>query len=131
MPNLVRISAAQYLRMSSESQQFSFANQENAISRYAEQNGFVVIKSYSDPGRSGLRIRNRPGLWPTSAANASGFLLTAFIERASHNFLGPALSRREVRKTSPVNTHPDPRAESPLEMACGNCLACFQVAKGL
>jgi DNA invertase Pin-like site-specific DNA recombinase len=56
------IPAAQYLRMSTEHQQFSLANQAAAIAQYAEQNRFVVVRTYTDPGRSGLRIRNRPGL---------------------------------------------------------------------
>ena len=62
MPATPIVHAAQYLRMSTEYQQYSLANQAVAISHYAEQNGFVVIRTYTDPGRSGLRIRNRPGL---------------------------------------------------------------------
>jgi DNA invertase Pin-like site-specific DNA recombinase len=56
------IPAAQYLRMSTEHQQFSLTNQAAAIAQYAEQNGFVLVKTYTDSGRSGLWIRNRPGL---------------------------------------------------------------------
>jgi DNA invertase Pin-like site-specific DNA recombinase len=56
------IPAAQYLRMSTEHQQYSLLNQSAAIASYAEQNGFRVIRTYSDPGRSGLGIQNRPGL---------------------------------------------------------------------
>ena len=62
MPATPLVHAAQYLRMSTEHQQYSLANQAAAISQYAKQNGFVVIRTYTDPGRSGLRIRNRPGL---------------------------------------------------------------------
>ena len=54
--------AAQYLRMSTEHQQYSFANQADAIARYAMERGFQIVKTYSDGARSGLRITNRPGL---------------------------------------------------------------------
>ena len=56
------VPAAQYLRMSTEHQQFSIPNQTAAIASYAEQNGFFIVKTYTDPGRSGLWLRNRPGL---------------------------------------------------------------------
>lgn len=58
----MRIPAAQYLRMSTEHQQYSLANQAAAIANYAEANGFIVVRTYEDPGRSGLSIQNRPGL---------------------------------------------------------------------
>jgi DNA invertase Pin-like site-specific DNA recombinase len=54
--------AAQYLRMSTEHQQYSFANQADAIARYATERGFQVVQTYSDGARSGLRITNRSGL---------------------------------------------------------------------
>jgi hypothetical protein len=41
MSALTTIPAAQYLRMSTENQQYSLANQAAAISQYAEQNGLV------------------------------------------------------------------------------------------
>ena len=54
--------AAQYLRMSTEHQQYSLTNQATAISRYAADHGFLVVKTYSDAAKSGLRIKNRNGL---------------------------------------------------------------------
>ena len=54
--------AAQYLRMSTDHQQYSLDNQSDAIARYANENGFAVVRTYSDAAKSGLRIRNRPGL---------------------------------------------------------------------
>jgi DNA invertase Pin-like site-specific DNA recombinase len=48
--------------MSTEHQQYSFANQADAIARYAIERGFQIVKTYSDGARSGLRITNRPGL---------------------------------------------------------------------
>jgi DNA invertase Pin-like site-specific DNA recombinase len=56
------VPAAQYLRMSTEHQQYSFANQADAIARYAKEHGFLIVKTYSDGAKSGLRITNRPGL---------------------------------------------------------------------
>ena len=54
--------AAQYLRMSTDHQQYSLDNQADAISRYAVDHGFVIVKTYSDAARSGLRLKNRSGL---------------------------------------------------------------------
>lgn len=56
------IPAAQYLRMSTDDQPNSIPTQRDAIQRYATAHGFEVLATYSDPGKSGLEIRNRPGL---------------------------------------------------------------------
>lgn len=56
------IPAAQYLRMSTENQQYSLQNQADAIAKYALDHGFEVVKTYSDAAKSGLRLRNRDGL---------------------------------------------------------------------
>jgi len=56
------IPAAQYVRMSTEDQQYSIANQKDAITDYANKRGFEVISTYSDPGRSGISLRSRKGL---------------------------------------------------------------------
>jgi DNA invertase Pin-like site-specific DNA recombinase len=56
------IPAAQYLRMSTEKQQYSLENQSAAIQKYAEANGFAVARSYSDAGKRGLVLRHRQGL---------------------------------------------------------------------
>ena len=56
------VPAAQYLRMSTEHQQYSFANQRTAIGEFAAGNGYVVVRSYEDAGKSGLAIRHREGL---------------------------------------------------------------------
>ncbi|HWO30179.1 MAG TPA: recombinase family protein, partial [Candidatus Acidoferrum sp.] len=36
--------------------------QTEAIRRYAVKNGFAVVATYSDPGKSGVEIKHRPGL---------------------------------------------------------------------
>ena len=56
------VPAAQYLRMSTDQQQYSLLNQAAAITKYAGVGGFTVIKTYEDAGRSGLVLRERPGL---------------------------------------------------------------------
>ena len=38
------------------------ANQSELIRAYAIENGMQIVKTYADPGRSGLTIRARPGL---------------------------------------------------------------------
>ncbi len=56
------IPAAQYLRMSTDDQPNSIPFQKDAIRLYAERHGFEVIATYSDPGKSGIEIKHRPGL---------------------------------------------------------------------
>ena len=56
------IPAAQYLRASTDHQQYSLDNQGDAISRYAHEHGFMVTRTYSDAAKSGLRLKNRNGL---------------------------------------------------------------------
>jgi len=56
------IPAAQYLRMSTEHQQYSLENQSTAIQRYASSQGFEVVRTYSDAAKSGLVLRHRTGL---------------------------------------------------------------------
>src|SRR3954471_2749573 len=54
--------AAQYVRMSRELQRYSIQNQMAAIAAYAEANTLTIVRTYRDEGRSGLRIKGRPGL---------------------------------------------------------------------
>ena len=56
------IPAAQYLRMSTEHQQYSLENQAHRIQQYAESHGFTVILTYFDSAKSGLWLKTRPGL---------------------------------------------------------------------
>lgn len=56
------IPAAQYLRMSREHQRYSIRNQARAISAYAAEHGLTIVRTYTDPGESGLTLRSRPGL---------------------------------------------------------------------
>ena len=54
--------AAQYVRMSTEHQQYSIANQIAAIAEYARSHGFEVVRTYSDEGKSGIDLAHRAGL---------------------------------------------------------------------
>ncbi|KIC48148.1 serine recombinase [Tateyamaria sp. ANG-S1] len=48
--------------MSTEHQRYSTENQADAIRRYADERGYEIIQTYSDAGKSGLRIQGRAGL---------------------------------------------------------------------
>lgn len=54
--------AAQYVRMSTEHQQYSPENQLEVIRQYAATHNMEIILEYSDHGRSGLNIAGRQGL---------------------------------------------------------------------
>jgi len=56
------IQAAQYVRMSTEHQQYSTDNQMDSIYRYAQANGMQIVKTYSDSGKSGLHLAGRDAL---------------------------------------------------------------------
>ncbi|MFU2207740.1 recombinase family protein [Solidesulfovibrio sp. C21] len=57
-----KLKAAQYVRMSTEHQQYSTENQRDTIRDYALANGMDIICTYSDEGKSGLTIESRDGL---------------------------------------------------------------------
>jgi len=56
------IRAAEYVRMSTEHQKYSTDNQSSLIRRYAEARGFEIVRTYSDEGKSGLRLVGRDAL---------------------------------------------------------------------
>src|SRR5579859_7277735 len=51
-----------YVRMSTDLQQYSIANQTDAIERYAQAHGFCIVQQFVDAGRSGLTLKDRPAL---------------------------------------------------------------------
>src|SRR5438105_12821543 len=63
---------AQYLRMSTEHQQYSLENQAAAIEKYAGDHSFHVVRTYSDAAKSGLVLRRRAGLRQLLQDVASG-----------------------------------------------------------
>src|ERR1700735_5632296 len=54
--------AAQYVRMSTDYQRYSIENQAAVIATYAQVHGLKIVRTYSDEGRSGLRLKSRIGL---------------------------------------------------------------------
>jgi DNA invertase Pin-like site-specific DNA recombinase len=57
-----KIRAAEYVRMSTEHQKYSTENQADAIRSYAERHHMEIVRTYSDIGKSGLRIEGRDAL---------------------------------------------------------------------
>jgi DNA invertase Pin-like site-specific DNA recombinase len=56
------IHVAQYLRMSTERQEYSPQNQADAIQQYAVAHQMKIVRTYADHGRSGLKLAGRAGL---------------------------------------------------------------------
>ena len=56
------IRGAQYVRMSTEHQQYSTHNQSDRILEYANKRGIEIVKTYADEGKSGLSIGGRDAL---------------------------------------------------------------------
>ena len=54
--------AAQYVRMSTDHQQYSTLNQSDKIQEYAQKHNIKIIKTYVDDGKSGLSLSGRAGL---------------------------------------------------------------------
>ncbi|WP_343711925.1 recombinase family protein [Inquilinus sp.] len=54
--------AVQYLRMSSEHQRYSLERQAAVIAAYAGARGFEIVRTYADPGKSGLSLKGRKAL---------------------------------------------------------------------
>jgi DNA invertase Pin-like site-specific DNA recombinase len=48
--------------MSTERQEYSLDNQAEALDQFAQENGFSIVKTYQDAGKSGLTVRERSGL---------------------------------------------------------------------
>lgn len=56
------IPAAQYVRMSDDEQQYSIENQQAAIHEFALRQGFAIVRTYADRGKSGVTAKNRKAL---------------------------------------------------------------------
>ncbi|WP_342239895.1 recombinase family protein [Inquilinus sp. OTU3971] len=59
---LSRQKAVQYLRMSSDHQRYSIEQQTAAIAEFSGNHGYEIIRTYADPGKSGLSLRGRVAL---------------------------------------------------------------------
>jgi DNA invertase Pin-like site-specific DNA recombinase len=60
--NAAPIPAAEYVRRSTDHQRYSIENQQEANRAYAEKRGMVVVRTYTDDGKSGLSIVWRDAL---------------------------------------------------------------------
>lgn len=56
------IPVVQYVRMSTEHQQYSTDNQKELIAEYAKAHEMNVIRTYADEGKSGLKLAGRDAL---------------------------------------------------------------------
>ncbi|MBF0340280.1 MAG: recombinase family protein, partial [Magnetococcales bacterium] len=56
------IRAAQYVRMSTEHQQYSTDNQADVIREFAAKHGMEIVRTYADEGKSGLNLEGRLAL---------------------------------------------------------------------
>jgi len=54
--------AAEYVRMSTEHQQYSTHNQADKIREYAARRGIEIVRTYADEGKSGLSLGGRAAL---------------------------------------------------------------------
>jgi DNA invertase Pin-like site-specific DNA recombinase len=54
-----RIRAAEYVRMSTDHQEYSTENQADAIRQYAAARAIDIVRTYADEGKSGLRVDGR------------------------------------------------------------------------
>src|SRR4051812_15955648 len=54
--------AAQYVRMSTDHQRYSIANQAATIAAYAASRNLSIVRTYEDAAQSGLKIENRAAL---------------------------------------------------------------------
>jgi DNA invertase Pin-like site-specific DNA recombinase len=59
---MTTVQAAQYLRVSTQRQEYSLDCQTARIANYALENGFAVCQTYCDEAKSGLEIGQRTGL---------------------------------------------------------------------
>jgi DNA invertase Pin-like site-specific DNA recombinase len=71
-PDTRAFRAAQYVRMSTEHQQYSTLNQADKIREYADKRGIEIVRTYADDGKSGLSIGGRASLQRLIADVESG-----------------------------------------------------------
>lgn len=64
--------AAMYVRMSTEHQKYSTENQADTIREYAAKRGWEIVRTFTDAGKSGLRLEGRDSLKQMFDAVQSG-----------------------------------------------------------
>ena len=58
----IKVRAAQYVRMSTDHQQFSTENQADVIRDYAGKHDISITRTFEDSGKSGLSMQGRDAL---------------------------------------------------------------------
>ncbi|MGD3045673.1 recombinase family protein [Xanthomonas oryzae] len=101
--------AAQYVRMSTEHQQYWTENQGDKIREYAARRNIEIVRTYADEGKSGLRIDGRQALQQ----------LIADVQAGTTNFPDHPRLRREPLGSLPgrgrkrlLRVHLPPRRDS-------------------
>jgi DNA invertase Pin-like site-specific DNA recombinase len=69
---MTTVPAAQYLRVSTERQEYSLDCQSARIANYAQEKGFAVCQTYCDEAKSGLEIGRRTRIVPTASGCRRG-----------------------------------------------------------
>ena len=87
------VRAAQYVRMSTEHQQYSPENQLEVVRQYAASHNMEIVQEYSDHGRSGLNIARREGLNK----------LLSDVESKRTDFLSACLRRQPMGRFQDVD----------------------------
>ena len=89
--------AAQYVRMSTEHQQYSTENQADVIREYAERRGFEIVRTYADEGKSGLRVDGRERAQAADRRRRDRHSRLRGHPRLRRQPLGPLPGRRRER----------------------------------
>lgn len=118
MSTVPQIPAAQYVRASTDRQEYSATNQMTVIAEYAERNGFSIIKTYDDddPATSGVVLRRRKGLQKLIKAKVTFLgktcklrnIVQPDIDQALRSGVFPLAKKRADFKSfhGHVSTHP-------------------------
>ena len=94
--------AAQYVRMSTEHQQYSTHNQADKIKEYAERRGIEIVRTYADDGKSGLSIGGRAALQKLIAAEIEKHGFTVRLAKQHHDGVG---GYGQIEPAEPFDTY--------------------------
>ena len=112
------VPAAEYLRMSTEMQQYSIENQKVAIRDYAARHGFTVVQSYADAAKSGVVLRHRHGL-RSLIRDVVGDQLSTRLSWCTTSVVGVAF---KIVMKQPIMSSSAPESKErrqPPQIACG------------
>lgn len=108
---MINVPAAQYLRVSTERQEYSLDFQSARIANYATENGFDVCQTYCDEARSGLEIGRRRGLSQLlqDVVGTNQFYkavrILQFAQARSQHRTNPLIYLASAPKTTTVDPH--------------------------